>query len=427
MRYVSLDGEQQPANPKKTARRPQTQAATIAVRLNKWFIIGGILLFLLLVGGYYAWSLLSGLKIKASEFLKAPNAIVNYVANKDPQVLNEDGRTNIALLGIGGKGHDGPYLTDTMIVASVNIKNGNVVLISLPRDIWVQSTASKLNAVYAYGVEKGDGIGLKQAKEELSKIVGLPIHYGLRIDFSGFEKMIDLVGGLDITVDTAFTDPQYPIGGKERDMCGYKEIEEKIASDSGEITVKKIVDANNAPVPENVNPYACRFEVLTFKKGPVTLDGKTALKFVRSRHGNNNEGSDFARSRRQEKVISALKAKILSTETLLNPTKVGPLLNTFGASIETDIQATDYGEFFKIVQKANDAKIVSHNISAEGTDALLRVPIDSSPYRGAYVLIPAAGANDWSGVAESVKNWIYQSENPTPSTEASASASPSNR
>jgi len=420
MRYIKFDEKSEDKS--KHSNSKLSSAKPFVIRPKPWVIVGATLVFLISLFGYYAWSFLSGLKVKANDLLKAPNAIVTFVANKDPQVKNDNGRVNIALLGIGGKGHDGPYLTDSMIVASVNIKNGNAVLLPLPRDIWVNDTRSKLNAVYAYGREKGDGIGIAQAKEQLSKITGIPIHYAMRLDFSGFQKAIDLVGGISVNVDTSFSDPEYPIDGKERDMCGYKEVEEKVASNSGEIVVKKLVDANGAALADTVNPYACRYETLSFKTGPIALDGVTALKYVRSRHGTNNEGSDFARSRRQEKVISALKEKIFSMDTLINPTKVGPLLSTFGQSIETDIAPTDYGEFFKLFQNSKHAKMISHSISAEGSDALLRVPADSAPYGGAYVLVPSLGAKDWSKIHETVKLWIDESE--MPPKEASASASP---
>ncbi len=420
MRYVNFDE----INKKSSENKPNVAAGVI--RFNWPLVVVATIVFTVSLAGYYAWSFFSGLKLKSGDLFKAPNAIVTYVANKDPQIKNTDGRTNIALLGIGGKGHDGPYLSDTMIVASIDIKTGNAVLISLPRDIWVSGTRSKLNAVYAYGFEKGDKKGLLQAKEEYGKIVGLPIDYSVRIDFGGFEKAIDLLGGIDVTVDTPFSDSLYPIDGKERDMCGYKEIEEKIASESGEITVKKIVDSNNQPISESVNPYACRYETLNFKKGPLTLDGRMALKFVRSRHGTNNEGSDFARSRRQEKVISAIKEKIFSTETLLNPGKVGSLLNTFGESIEMDIDPGEFGEFFKLLQRAKNGKIESHGISAEGENALLKVG-DPSLYGGAYVLAPLGVKDDWSGVQSEVKKWIDEStHSPLPSMEATKSAQSKN-
>jgi LCP family protein required for cell wall assembly len=389
MRYVNVHDSHQ---------KSQTRAVVGVIRFRWWFVVWGTLAFIVLLGGYYAWSFLSGLKVQANDVFKAPGAVVSYVVNKDPQVKNENGRVNVALLGIGGPGHDGPYLSDTMIVASIDIKTGDAVLISLPRDIWVPSTRSKLNAVYAYGFEKGDKKGLEQAKDAYSHILGIPIHYALRLDFSGFEKAVDLLGGIDVTVDKAFQDPEYPIDGKERDMCGNTYVDEKIASDSGEITVKKLKDAAGTDITDKPNPFACRYELLSFKQGPVTLDGKTALKFVRSRHGNNGEGSDFARSRRQEKVISAAKNKVFSMETLANPAKVGELLNTFGASVEMDVDPGEYGEFFKLFQRTKDAKFKTYGLSAEGKEALISTPPSFTPYGGAYVLVPIAGADEWGEV-----------------------------
>lgn len=401
MRYANVDHKKQMLK----QQQGRVAVGVLAVRPKWWMIVLAIGLFLTGIGSYYAYSLLAGLKVTAGDIVKAPNAVVQYVANKDPQVKNENGRTNIALLGIGGPGHDGPYLSDTMIVVSIDIKTGDAILISLPRDIWVPETRSKLNAVYAYGFEKGDKKGLEQAKSAYETILGIPIHYAVRMDFSGFEKMIDQVGGIDVIVDTTFQDPEYPIEGKENDMCGNKYVEEKIASDSGEIVVKKLLDASGNDITETPR-FPCRYELLSFKKGETHLDGKTALKFVRSRHGNNGEGSDFARSRRQERLITAVKEKVFSTETLLNPARVGDLLNTFGSSIEMDIDPGEYGEFFKLFQRTKDAKIKGYGLSAEGQNALIDVPPSFAPYGGAYVLVPVAGAGDWSEVHARVEEWL---------------------
>jgi anionic cell wall polymer biosynthesis LytR-Cps2A-Psr (LCP) family protein len=416
MRYTNFD--------KTDSHKPKTLAAVGVIRFRWWFVVWGTMAFVVAIAGYYAYSFMSGLKVQAKDVFKAPGAVVSYVVNKDPQLKNENGRVNIALLGIGGPGHDGPYLSDTMIVASIDIKTGNAALISLPRDIWVPSTRSKLNAVYAYGFEKGEKQGLVQAKDAYGHILGIPIHYALRLDFSGFEKAMDLLGGIDVTVDTSFQDPEYPIDGKENDMCGNKYVEEKIASDSGEITVKKLLDSTGADITATPR-FPCRYELLSFKAGTVHLDGKTALKFVRSRHGNNGEGSDFARSRRQERVITASKDKIFSMDTLLNPGKVGELLNTFGASVEMDIDPGEYGEFFKLFQRTKDAKIKTFGLSAEGKDALINVPPSFAPYGGAYVLVPVAGADRWEDVHAKVKDILLgkdEVQEASASGEASKSA-----
>ena len=68
------------------------------------------------------------------------------------------------------------------------------------------------------------------------------------------------------------------------------------------------------------------------------MDGKTALTFVRSRHAEGEEGSDFARSKRQEKIIQAFKDKLFSFQTIINPAKIISLYDILKDSIDTDIK-----------------------------------------------------------------------------------------
>ncbi|MFH0852066.1 MAG: LCP family protein, partial [bacterium] len=105
------------------------------------------------------------------------------------------GRTNILLLGVGGGDHPGADLTDSIMLISVNLVTSDTVLISLPRDIWVESLSAKLNTAYHYGETKEAGGGLVLAKSAVSEIINQPVHYAALLDFSGFEKAIDVGGG----------------------------------------------------------------------------------------------------------------------------------------------------------------------------------------------------------------------------------------
>ena len=125
---------------------------------------------------------------------------------------NED-RVNFLLLGIGGAGHDGPLLTDTVILMSVKPSTNQMTMISLPRDLYVDIPGFgwwKLNNAYAFGEQKGEGLGGLLAKEVLEKTLNMPIHYYVRVDFSGFATLIDELGGLKINVEKEFTDYQFP-------------------------------------------------------------------------------------------------------------------------------------------------------------------------------------------------------------------------
>lgn len=298
---------------------------------------------------------------------------------------------NILLLGVGGGTHEGPDLTDTIIFANLDIKHQRVTLASIPRDLWVPDFEAKINKMYVVGEEKKEGGGLLVSKATTQKIINQPIDHVIRIDFAGFTKGVDMMGGLEIDVERTFDDYAYPMEGKETDPCGNDE--EKIASLSAEIASGSATESEAFP---------CRYEHLHFTQGTVTMDGVTALKYVRSRHALGPEGSDFARSKRQEKVISAFKEKLFSAGTLLNPAKVIGLFGVLKDSIRTDIPANEYGDLVSFIQKLKGAKITSAIIDqgdqSEDRLGLLEDPLTREPYGGAWVVIPRAGTDNYSEI-----------------------------
>ncbi|MFC1710470.1 LCP family protein, partial [Patescibacteria group bacterium] len=219
------------------------------------------------------------------------------------------GRTNVLILGKGGEGHDAPDLTDTIIFASISHEDGSVSMISLPRDIWVDELKTKLNSLYYWGNQKQEGGGLILAKSHVEEVIGQPLHYGIVIDFEGFVDVIDVIGGVEVNVKNGFTDEKYPIMGKEDDECG------------------------------GDTEFKCRYKTVKFDKGTQTMDGKTALIFVRSRNADGDEGTDLARAERQELIIASVKDKVLSSQILLSPKKLRSLYEISGNAIETDIDA----------------------------------------------------------------------------------------
>ena len=260
--------------------------------------------------------------------LGGPKTVFNLITNTG--LKSDNDHINVLLLGIGGQGHEGPNLTDTMILASIEKDGQDVTFVSIPRDLWAPSISAKINAAYAYGQEKNNQ-GLILAKNTVGQLFDIPIHYAIRVDFSGFVRAADLVDGLDVDVENSFVDLKYPIEGKEDDTCGLKIETQKI----NEVNTQVVIDATGSAniISEENDPFTCRYETISFTKGPTHMDGATALKFVRSRHGTNNEGSDFARSARQQKVILAFRQKVLSGQTLLNPKTIINLATTFRGAI----------------------------------------------------------------------------------------------
>lgn len=274
------------------------------------------------------------------------------------------GQTNILVLGVAGENQIGADLTDTMIFVSLDHNSGKTLLLSLPRDIWIASLRTKLNSVYHYQ-------GMAETKKILSEILGQPVNYGVVINFTVFKKIVDSLGGVIVEVERSFDDYKYPIAGKEKDDCGG--------------------DKN----------YQCRYEHIRFEVGLQKMDGETALKYVRSRNAEGDEGTDFARSQRQQQLILAIKNKVLSPRFFLDFRRPLQLIKVVSWNIKSDIPSEKYVDFFKIA-----LRIRSKNIkTAVLNNGYLINPPVSEKYDRQWVLVPQSGS--WEEIQEFV-NQLYK-------------------
>ena len=284
-------------------------------------------------------------------------------------LIGEDlGQVNILLLGIGGEGHDGPYLTDTMIIAQIRPDIGQATLTSLPRDYLAELPNNlgyrKINAAFAEGfnLHKDYNEAGKWATQTTEKVTGLKIPYFAVVDFAGFEKAVDLLNGLDITVDHEFTDYEYPNGDKNA---------------AGPICSAAPEDASSS----------CRYLKINFIAGQQHMTGETALRFARSRHGNNNEGSDFARSLRQQKVITTFKSKLLELNLITDSGKINTLLNTFANHFHTNINPAEFSRLFNLTKEKNIQKFLSSSLDEQSGLICPKILEEN----GAWVLVPCVG------------------------------------
>ncbi len=314
--------------------------------------------------------------------------LFQLIVNRDIQLKETNNHINILLLGIGGGTHDGPDLTDTIIFANIDPKTNKILLISIPRDLWSSDLNQKVNTAYAIGESKKPGGGLTLAKAAISKITGQNIDYGIRIDFSGFVKAVDIVGGIDINVENTFDDFQYPIDGKEADPCGH--------------TQEELQSFATASADKQVEEFPCRYKHIHFDKGLNHMNGETALQFVRSRHAQGDEGTDFARSKRQEKVIKAFKDKVFSAQTLINPAKIINLYETLKSSIDTDIKQDEFDDFIRLAEKLRTAQVKTGVLDTGDTSknraGLLINPPSTSDYNYEWVLIPRTGSSNYQEI-----------------------------
>ena len=333
-----------------------------------WLVRTGLVVLILL--GSYLFYLLISLILGRMGVTSYLGLIGDFVFTPTQKVQTSENRTNILILGKAGEGHDAADLTDTIIFASISHANPTLSLISLPRDIWIPELRAKLNSTYYWGNQKKEDGGVILTKSTVESIVGQPVHYGLVIDFSGFMKIIDVLGGVEVEVEREFVDDKYPIAGKENDEC------------DGDLE------------------YKCRYKTVRFEEGKKVMDGETALIFARSRNAEGDEGTDLARETRQQKILEAIQAKTLSSEVLLSPKKILAVWGVVRESVETDID-TSAGAILARRLFQTRSQIESHILPED----LLINPPAQYKYDNLYVFVPEAG--DWEEVHTWVKGLLF--------------------
>lgn len=296
------------------------------------------------------------------------------ILSDDKKIDGEaEGRTNILLLGMGGEGHEGALLTDTIMVASIKY-NGqekpNVALISIPRDLSVkyENGDYKINSIYARAIQDqylNQNGASNTTADVVSQTLGIPIHYYIRVDFEGFKKIVDSLDGIEVEIKNSFYDPQYPT-----DDFGY--------------------------------------QVVTFEKGKQILNGEKALQYTRSRHGivtdgEGDEASDFARTNRQQQILEAIKIKAFSIFTFVNPNKVNGILEAFGDHVRTNLEPSDILRFFDLARNINQGEIINKTIDDRESGLLY----STTSYSGEYILLPKN--NDFSEIQKFAQN-IFKNE-----------------
>ena len=244
------------------------------------------------------------------------------VFNPAEKLKGEDGeRINILLLGVGGEGHSGGELTDTIMVASINPTTNEASLLSIPRDLYVQvpntNRGSKLNAVKFLGDKSREKNGIELLKQTVNEISGLDIHYYVQLDFNGFIKIIDDLGGIDVYLKNDINDPAYP-------------------------------------------NFSRGYDPFYITKGWHHLDGATALKVARSRH---SVMGDFDRIERQQDIIKAARQKVSEKYSKLDVFAFKKIFDSMGDNLRTDIQLKEFPRFYKISKG-----IKNHKITAEVLD-----------------------------------------------------------
>jgi LCP family protein required for cell wall assembly len=345
-----------------------------------FFIILGVLLVGVITTGVYF--LYKGYKVSADiGFQFSPGSVLQPKVEPELEKDSTGTYTNVLLVGIDTREKGNLMNTDTIIVASYNHKTNDVVMISVPRDFHAQIEKdrywfNKINSVYSVNEQKEKGSGLEALQYTVEGITDMEIQYYAMIDYKGFVDLIDAVGGVYVNVENSFTDYMYPKG------TGY--------------------------------------ETVSFKAGPQLMDGETALKYSRSRHSmHNNEGSDFARARRQQKVIIAFKDTILSSETFLNPKKITDLMSAVQNNLKiSEFNIEDIQAGVNILKKFSEIDDNTYSFvldPAAGNSSI--ITSQDVVNTGAYAIGPIEGLGKYAKIHEYVNliltNPKLYSENPS--------------
>jgi LCP family protein required for cell wall assembly len=261
----------------------------------------------------------------ASEML--PNFTIEHNSEIPSEVIYDPGkplprwegteRINVLLMGIDQREHEqGPWRTDTMLVLTIDPVTMSGGMLSIPRDLWVPipgykegriNTAHYLGEIYKYP-GGGPALAVKTAQYNL----GVPIHYYARFNFTAFEALVDLIGGIDVYVAEEINDPTYP-----DEAYGYDPL---------------YIDA-----------------------GWHHFNGEMALKYARTRH---TLGGDFDRAKRQQQVMMSIFEQVTRLDLLPQLAARAPeMWRTLEGAVETDLTLEQIVALAKLASEIPPEKI----------------------------------------------------------------------
>lgn len=301
-------------------------------------VIGtGVVLVLLVavVGSVLLWQRVSAFNQRVSSAPMTSTALFG--------ALGGTARVNVLMIGYSGQAqHGGTYLADSLNIISINPATNQTTLIPIPRDLWIQGLpemprGGKVNEAFADGWDAG---GWKEAgkvqAEVISQVTGLPIHHWLSIDFAGLSAVVDAAGGVTVVNARAFSYTWWE------------------------------------------DTYHAKRWSGSFPKGTLHLNGAQALTYTRVRYTSvSAESSDFARSVRQELVLSALRSQLGSGFGSLGP-GLG-VMDALGDHLKTDLSAFDLFLLSGHMHADRRLELKLGTVLAAGRNSA-----------GSYILFPAA-------------------------------------
>jgi LCP family protein required for cell wall assembly len=350
------------ATPSPT-RQPRRQSkAKEPGRLRRWWknrsrkfkVLSVIVVIFLVLGGLFGWRLYSFFhSVFGKKVGNSSSAALNEDVRPEDLHTEGDGRLNVLLMGRGGDENVAPDLTDTLVIASIDLENKSASLLSIPRDTYVGYTKSdntKINGVYAKAKEtaqyqgksddQAETAGVRAAIDAARNVAGVPIHKYVLADYKAFRDVVNALGGVDINV------------------------------------------------PTRIDDY---FTGWHFKAGPQHFDGNRALQYARTRHG--SVRGDFDRSENQRRLLIAMRDKAGTTGIVANPVRLNSLANAVQKNIRTDLTVDEAKIVYERTKTMGDSAIKSLDLAQP--DGPL---VQTGTVGGQSIVRPVAGVNDFSDI-----------------------------
>jgi len=339
-----------PGKRKKSKKNRRTGAPKSKKRrIIVWIVI--ILVLLLLAAG--GWVLYRGLTATGNIF---KGNIFDIVQNQ-PLKQDANGRSNILILGTSedDPGHEAGYLTDSIMVVSVDQKNKNAYMVSIPRDLEVKygeaclsGYQGKINVYYncaggGTGNIEADRAALTKEAGFIGELLGLEIQYGVNVNYTVMRELVGAVGGITVTIESR--NPNGQMDSNFDWKCGVGD--------------RKV---SRAEVLRRCPPSG---HYIDYPNGPVNLDAEHALYLAQARGDSvptyGFEQSNFDREKNQQKIVKAIREKAMSAGVLSNPGKVSAIIDALGNNMRSTFEAKEIGTLVSLAKdiKSEDIQSIS--------------------------------------------------------------------
>ncbi|QJC51136.1 hypothetical protein HGI30_05870 [Paenibacillus albicereus] len=269
--------------------------AVLSILLAAALAIGGF--------GWYFYNSIKGTAHKVYEPTKRPVYVSTDPSVKEEAVPSDNLPFTVLVMGVDERRND-VGRADTLMLLAVNPQKNDVLMLSIPRDtrttIIGRDTEDKINHAYAFG-------GVNMAVQTVESFLDYPVDYYVKVNMEGFEKVVDLLGGVEVN-----------------------------------------------------NPFAFTYEGQEFAQGDLKLSGEQALLYSRMRY--DDPRGDFGRQNRQRDIIQQVMKNALTISSL---TKASGMLEQIGSNVKTDI-SFDTMKDLLVNYRPKIEKITQKEVSGRG-------------------------------------------------------------